>query len=92
MRKASDLHDVQLYLADWYVHFASMLILLCAAGAETSLSAVIAGVRSFVSESRGYNTEEERQAAAKSPGIKVLTLPQCCELLKWGIIMEVYTF
>ncbi|CAL8468778.1 g8319 [Coccomyxa elongata] len=54
VRKASDLHDVQLYLADW-----------------------------------GYNTEEERQAAVKCPGIKVLTLPQCCELLKWGIIMEV---
>lgn len=91
VRKASDLHDVQLYLADWYVHSASMPILLCAAGPEIVLSAEIAGSRNFVYDCRGYNTEEERQAAAKSPGIKVLTLPQCCELLKWGIIMEVHT-
>ncbi|KAK9914914.1 hypothetical protein WJX75_002260 [Coccomyxa subellipsoidea] len=37
----------------------------------------------------GYNTEEERQEASYLPGIKVMTLAQCGELLKWGIIMEV---
>ncbi|KAH7624073.1 hypothetical protein NADE_008885 [Nannochloris sp. 'desiccata'] len=37
----------------------------------------------------GYNTEEERAAAAKLPGVRVITLPQFCELLRFGIIMEV---
>ena len=38
----------------------------------------------------GYNTEEERAAVAGLPGgVKVLTLPQFCELLRFGIVMEV---
>jgi hypothetical protein len=37
----------------------------------------------------GYNTEEERAAAAALPGVRVITLPQFCELLRFGIIMEV---
>jgi hypothetical protein len=37
----------------------------------------------------GYNTEEERAAAANLPGVRVITLPQFCELLRFGIIMEV---
>lgn len=32
---------------------------------------------------RGYCTEEERAAAAATPGIKVLSRPQFLELLKW---------
>jgi len=37
----------------------------------------------------GYNTPEERQAAAKLPGVRVISLQQFCELLKFGIIMGV---
>jgi len=37
----------------------------------------------------GYNTHEERAAAAKLRGVRVITLPQFCELLCFGIIMEV---
>ena len=38
---------------------------------------------------RGYNLPHERAAAAATPGVRLLTLGQGCELLKWGIIMEV---
>lgn len=38
----------------------------------------------------GYNTAEERAAAAKElPGVRVITLPQFCELLRFGIVMGV---
>ena len=37
----------------------------------------------------GYNTEDERAAAAELPGVRVITLSQFCELLRFGIIMEV---
>lgn len=37
----------------------------------------------------GYNTPEERAEAAELPGVRVITLPQFCELLRFGIIMEV---
>jgi phosphoglycolate phosphatase-like HAD superfamily hydrolase len=37
----------------------------------------------------GYNTEEERAVAARLPGVRVITLKQFCELLRFGIIMEV---
>lgn len=37
----------------------------------------------------GYNTAEERAAAAALPGVRLLSRPQFCELLKWGVVMEV---
>lgn len=37
----------------------------------------------------GYNTPEERQAAAQLPGVRLLALPEFCELLRWGIVMRV---
>lgn len=37
----------------------------------------------------GYNTEGERAAAAALPGVRLLSRPQFCELLKWGVVMEV---
>ena len=37
----------------------------------------------------GYNTEEERAAAAALPGVRRLTLPQFCELLTWGCVSGV---
>lgn len=37
----------------------------------------------------GYNTAEERVAAAELPGVRVLALPQFCELLRFGIVMGV---
>jgi len=37
----------------------------------------------------GYNTKEERMAAAGTPRIKVLNRPAFLELLKWGILMGV---
>ncbi|KAL4448327.1 hypothetical protein ABPG75_005546 [Micractinium tetrahymenae] len=37
----------------------------------------------------GYNTPEERAAAAALPGVRLLSRPQFCELLKWGVVMEV---
>jgi hypothetical protein len=36
----------------------------------------------------GYNTPEERQAAAALPGVRVISLPEFCELLRWGIVMQ----
>eukprot|EP00873_Tetraselmis_striata_P033143 jgi/Tetstr1/453407/TSEL_040389.t1 len=36
----------------------------------------------------GYNTEDER-AEARAAGIRVLSLEECCELLKWGVLMGV---
>lgn len=37
----------------------------------------------------GYNTAEERAAAARLPGVRVLRLPQMLELLRWGVVMGV---
>lgn len=37
----------------------------------------------------GYNTAEERAAAAALPGVTVLRLPQMLELLRWGVVMGV---
>jgi hypothetical protein len=37
----------------------------------------------------GYNTEEERAAAAALPGVRLLSLPDFCELLRWGVLMGV---
>lgn len=37
----------------------------------------------------GYNTPQERAAAAALPGVRLLTRPQFCELLRWGVVMEV---
>lgn len=37
----------------------------------------------------GYCTDEERAAAARLPGVRVLALPQFCELLRWGVVMGV---
>ena len=37
----------------------------------------------------GYCTDEERAAAARLPGVRLLTLPQFCELLRWGVVMGV---
>lgn len=37
----------------------------------------------------GYNTPEERAAAAALPGVRLLSRPQFLELLKWGVVMEV---
>ena len=39
----------------------------------------------------GYNTPEEREraAAGQLPGVRVITLPQFCELLRWGVISGV---
>lgn len=37
----------------------------------------------------GYNTEEERAAAAALPGVRLLALPDFCELLRWGVVMGV---
>lgn len=37
----------------------------------------------------GYCTEEDKKEAAAAPGVRVITLPQFCELLKFGIIMGV---
>ena len=37
----------------------------------------------------GYNTEEERAAAAALPGVRLLSLPDFCELLRWGVVMGV---
>jgi hypothetical protein len=35
------------------------------------------------------STEPEVARAAQTAGIKLLTLPQCCELLKWGLVAGV---
>ena len=37
----------------------------------------------------GYNTDAERAEASEIPGIRIITLPQFCELLRFGIIMGV---
>lgn len=37
----------------------------------------------------GYNTPEERAAAAQLPGVRLLSRPQFLELLRWGMVMEV---
>lgn len=37
----------------------------------------------------GYCTAQERAAAAAAKGIQVLALPQFCELLKFGLVMQV---
>lgn len=37
----------------------------------------------------GYNTPEERAAAAELPGVRVISLPEFFELLRWGIVMQV---
>jgi hypothetical protein len=37
----------------------------------------------------GYNTAEERAAARTLPGVTVIDLPSFCELLRFGIIMNV---
>lgn len=37
----------------------------------------------------GYSKIEERAAAAKLRDVCVITLPQLCELLRFGNIMEV---
>ncbi|KAI7843756.1 hypothetical protein COHA_002654 [Chlorella ohadii] len=34
----------------------------------------------------GYNTAEERAAAARLPGVRLLSRPQFVELLRWGVI------
>ena len=36
----------------------------------------------------GYNTAEERAAAARLPGVRLLSRPQFLELLRWGVVME----
>lgn len=36
----------------------------------------------------GYNTAEERAAAARLPGVRLLSRPQFVELLRWGVVME----
>lgn len=36
----------------------------------------------------GYNTADERAAAAKLPGVRLLSRPQFVELLRWGVVME----
>lgn len=38
---------------------------------------------------RGYNTEDERQAAQKIPGLLTINLKQFTELLQWGVVMGV---
>uniref|UniRef100_A0A7S1X9G1 Uncharacterized protein n=1 Tax=Tetraselmis chuii TaxID=63592 RepID=A0A7S1X9G1_9CHLO len=59
-----------------------------------TLQAMSAGVEGGVAPWKlylaawGYNTEEERQAA-RANGITVLSLEQCCELIKWGVVMGV---
>lgn len=37
----------------------------------------------------GYNTAEERRAASQLPGVKLLTLEQFCELLRFQLVMGV---
>lgn len=37
----------------------------------------------------GYNTAEERERAATLPGVQVIDLESFCELLRWGIVMQV---
>lgn len=37
----------------------------------------------------GYNTAEERAAAARLPGVRLLSRPQFLELLRWGVVMGV---
>ncbi|KAG2438890.1 hypothetical protein HYH02_010686 [Chlamydomonas schloesseri] len=37
----------------------------------------------------GYNTAEEREAAAREPGVRVLSLPEFNELLRFGLVMGV---
>lgn len=37
----------------------------------------------------GYCTAEEQAAAVQLPGVRLLTLPQFRELLRWGVVMEV---
>ena len=36
----------------------------------------------------GYNTPDEQAAAAKLPGVRLLSRPQFLELLRWGVVME----
>lgn len=38
---------------------------------------------------RGYNTQAEKAAARKAPGIRILSRTAFVELLKWGILMGV---
>ena len=38
---------------------------------------------------RGYNTDIERRKAQDMDGVRLLSLPDFCELLRWGIIMGV---
>jgi hypothetical protein len=38
---------------------------------------------------RGYNTAAERQQAAATPGLKLLSQRQFLELLRWGMVMGV---
>lgn len=56
--------------------------------AGTSMCALPAVTPPAPSSGRGYNTEAER-TEARQAGIRVLGLEQCCELLKWGMVMGV---
>jgi hypothetical protein len=88
-----DLAHIQLYLADWWVQLfgASAGRMACehVSHAGGGLSAWRQTKQDDAVLCRGYNLPHERQAAAALPGVRLLTLPQCCELLRWGIIMEV---
>ena len=38
---------------------------------------------------RGYNTEDERNAAQEVQGLATINLKQFAELMRWGVVMGV---
>ena len=38
---------------------------------------------------RGYNTQDEREAAQNIPGLLTINLKQFAELMQWGVVMGV---
>ena len=78
---------IRVYLADWYVFVCRASKHAPATAPPLSLSTqtslLVYALR------RGYNTNDERQAARRMPGVQLISISQFIELLTWGIVMGV---